>query len=212
MGQSSAGQSSEVPTSLPVDDWLAELGDSTGAPGGGAASGILLGVAASLFRMVAAYTPDDPRAAESAGRLVELRADALRAAETDGAVSADFGAALGLAPDHPDRGVRVREAALGAAHSAGRIGRVGIELIREMRLLREIGNPHLTADLAVGAAALASGIAGASVTLRANLRTARAHHAPPAALSEIVAEASQLSEAQREVEQFSAELSSEFDA
>ncbi|QYM63814.1 cyclodeaminase/cyclohydrolase family protein [Microbacterium sp. Se5.02b] len=57
---SSGGQSSEVPTSLPVDDWLAELGDSTGAPGGGAASGILLGVAASLFRMVAAYTPDDP--------------------------------------------------------------------------------------------------------------------------------------------------------
>ncbi|WP_396652593.1 cyclodeaminase/cyclohydrolase family protein [Microbacterium sp. Se5.02b] len=135
----------------------------------------------------------------------------MRAAEADGAVSADFGAALGLAPDHPDRDVRVRESALGAAHSAGRIGRVGVELIREMRLLREIGNPHLSADLAVGAAALASGIAGASVTLRANLRTARAHHASPTALSEIGAEASRLSHAQQEVEQFSAALSSEFD-
>lgn len=204
-------QRADVPTSTPLDSWLARLGQSTGAPGGGAASGVMIGIAAALLGMVASYTPDDPLVAECDHRLERLRNDALDAAEADGIASAGFGSALALPDDDPTRDARVRQAALDAAASSARLGAVGVRLIDEVRLLRERGNPHLAADLAVAAAALASGIAGASVNLRANLRVADAHHAQPDELRDLRTEDATLSAAHRLVTGMADELSAEFD-
>ncbi|WP_431070750.1 cyclodeaminase/cyclohydrolase family protein [Microbacterium phyllosphaerae] len=201
----------DVPTSIPLDDWLAKLGQSTGAPGGGAAAGVMLGIAASLLSMVAAYTPDDPRAAECGRRVARLRGEALQGTESDGVLSAEFGAALALPADDPDRDARVRAAAARAAESAARLGSSGAVLLRELRVMREIGNRSLSADLAVAAGALAAGLSGCSINLRANLRTARAHHAPAAALAELHVGAARLAESQQSATRIAAELSAEFD-
>jgi hypothetical protein len=97
---------SRVPVSLSLDAWLDRLSQRGGEPGGGAASGVMLAIGAALLHMVAAYTPDDERAQRSGQRAVELRVDALRAAEEDGVRSAALGAAL--AEDaSPDRDARM---------------------------------------------------------------------------------------------------------
>ncbi|KQQ66233.1 cyclodeaminase/cyclohydrolase family protein [Microbacterium sp. Leaf320] len=203
--------SADIPTSIPLDDWLAKLGQSTGAPGGGAASAVMLGIAASLLSMVAAYTPDDPRAAECGRRVARLRGEALQGAEGDGILSAEFGAALALPADDPDRDARVRTAAVRAAESAARLGSFGTALLSELRTLSEIGNRSLSADLAVAAGALAAGLSGSSVNLRANVRTARAHHASAAELAELQVNAVLLAEAHRSAEQITDGLSAKFE-
>ena len=195
----------DVPTSTPLDGWLAELAQPNGAPGGGAASGVMLGIAASLLRMVAEYTPDDPRAEECGDRLARTREEVLAAVEADGVASAGFGAALALPADDPDRDDRVRDAAIDAAESSARLGDIGIRLLPEARLLADIGNRHLSADLAVAVEALRAGIAGALINLRANLQTARAHGAT--ALETLDSDASRLSDAVRELAQIGDELS-----
>ena len=177
--------SGRVPTSTPLSRWLTELAQPTGAPGGGAAAGVMLGMSAALLHMVAEYTPDDPRAAHAAGRLAARRTEALAAAEADGVQSLEFGTALRLPAHEPTRDERVRDAALAAGRSSARLGEVGLALLPELRLLVEIGNPSLTADLAVGAEALVTGLAGASINLRANLQTARRHDARGVQLREL---------------------------
>jgi formiminotetrahydrofolate cyclodeaminase len=148
----------------------------------------MLALSAALLRMVAEYTPDDPRAIACAARLVDVRLTALGAAEADGVSSAELGAALRVAADDPARDDRVRDAAIRAARSSGALGGVGVGMLDELRLLREIGNPHLAADLAVAGEALSAGIAGASINLRANLRLAGAHGGAGGARGELEAD------------------------
>lgn len=198
----------DVPTSTPLDGWLAELAQPNGAPGGGAASGVMLGIAASLLRMVAEYTPDDPRAEECGGRLARTREEVLAAVESDGVVSAGFGAALALPADDPERDRRVRDAALDAAESSARLGAIGIRLLPELRLLAEIGNPNLRADLAVAVEALRAGLSGAIINLRSNLRIARKHDAPEEELTVLHAEQSRLGDTARKIGQLAEDLSS----
>lgn len=200
-------ESADVPVSTPLDAWLAQLAQPIGAPGGGAASGVMLGIGASLLRMVAEYTADDPRAADCADRLAHRREEALRAAESDGVVSAAFGAALALPDDDADREPRVREAAIEAARSSARLGALGAALLPELRLLDEIGNRTLVADLAVAAEALGAGIAGAVVNLRANVRTARRYDAPTSVVHELASEVDRLTAVRTEITALAARLS-----
>lgn len=201
----------DVPASTPLDDWLAALGRPIGAPGGGAASGVMLGIAAALLRMVAEYTIDDPQATESGRRLTGHRRDALAAAEADGVLSAEFGAALGMPTDDPGRESRVRDAAVAAADSSARLGAIGIRLLDEVRLLAEIGNPHLVSDLAVAAQALAAGLSGAIINLRANMRTARKHDAAESRLARLRADEARLSEARQAVSAIADEVAPPLD-
>lgn len=198
--------SPDVPTSTPLDGWLAELGQAQGAPGGGAASGVMLGIAASLLRMVAEYTHDEPRAVDCSGRLAEIRAEALAGVETDGIASAQFGAALARPTDDPARDGSVGDAAVAAAESSARLGAVGIRLISEVRLLDEIGNASLGADLAVATEALRAGIAGALITVQSNRTVARKHGADAAALRSIAEAAARLTEARHEAAQIADRL------
>ena len=82
--------SAHVPTSRPMDAWLDALSEPNGSPGGGAATGVLLGVAAALMGMVAAYAPDSAAASACAVRLERNRTDVLQAVEADGVLLADL--------------------------------------------------------------------------------------------------------------------------
>lgn len=165
----------EVRVSMPLDAWLDKLAQPTGAPGGGAACGVMIAIAAALLQMVAGYTPDDPRVMAAGERAVGHRDDALAAAEDDGVRSAQLGAALAESENASGRDTHVREAAVAAATSSARLGEIGAALATELRLIAERGNPNLAADLAVAAAALQAGIRGALTNLRANLDLAHGH-------------------------------------
>lgn len=198
----------DVPVSRPLDAWLGALSEAHGAPGGGAASGVMLGIAASLMGMVAAYSPDSPSASGSVEPLSLRRAEALRAVEADGVVSARLGAALALPSDDPDRDERVRDAALEAADSVVELGAVGIGLLPEARLLATAGNLHLAVDLAVAVEALGAGLSGASLNLRANLNVARSHGASRPRIAGLEAAVAGLSDVRQQVAQVAEELSS----
>jgi len=172
----------------------------------------MLAIAAALLRMVAEYTTDDARATECGERLAGLRLDILQAAESDGIVSAEFGAALALPRDAPDRDDSVRSAALDAADSAARIGSIGAKLLAEARLLVEIGNPSLVADLAVAVEALGAGLSGTVINVRANLQTARKHEAASSDLEALQAEVERLVGTRRAVADIGADLSPRLDA
>lgn len=193
-----------------MDGWLDALSRPTGSPGGGAASGVMLGLAAALMGMVAGYT-DDAAVAERARPLDSVRAELLQAVEADGVVSARFGAALALAPEDPAREETVRDAAVEAAQSVARLARIGITLVAEARVLADQGNPHLAVDLAVATEALGAGLAGASLNLRANLQLARRHGASPAMPTALEEEVGRLAEARTQVAQITAELSARLD-
>lgn len=205
--------SDEVPASAatPLAAWLAELAQPSGALGGGAASAVMLATSAALLRMVAEYTANDPRASACAERLASLRTDALDAAQIDGGRSAELGAALHLSAEDPDRDVRVRDAASAAARSSVSIGQVGRALISELRLIRQISNPQLAADVAVAAAALSAGVAGASINLRADLQTARRHDAPSSVVTALEAEVRCLAEDRGAAADISEQVAQTFD-
>lgn len=167
-------EDARVPVSMPLESWLDRLAQRGGAPGGGAASGVMLAIGAALLRMVSAYTPDDERAQRSGERAVTLQADALRAAEEDGIRSAALGAALAEASS-PDRDERIVATAFAGAESSARLGAVGAALAAELRVLADRGNPNLVADVAVAAEAIGAGLGGALTNLRANVELTRAH-------------------------------------
>lgn len=146
------------PLSMPLDAWLDRLAQPTGAPGGGAACGVIIAMGASLLHMVTAYTPDDERAQEAGHRVLARRARALAAAEVDGIRSSELGAAL-AEPEHPGRSARVRAAAIAAAGTSVELADVGAALRAELRVVEAVGNPNLAADTAVAAAAVAAGAA-----------------------------------------------------
>jgi len=174
------------PAETPLAEWVDRLAQAKGAPGGGAACGVLTGIAAGLLGMVAAYTADDLEARQAEQRLSDKRGLAMRAAEEDGVRSAAFGAALAM-DQGPDRERAVREATVDAVASALNVGRVAASLLEEVRLLADIGNPHVEADLRVAVEALRAALEGTNHTARANLdllarhRTAGDHLDPQVA-------------------------------
>lgn len=156
------------PAETPLAEWVDRLAQAKGAPGGGAACGVMTGIAAGLLGMVAAYTADDLEARRAEQRLSRTRRQAMNAAEEDGVRSAAFGAALAI-NQGPERERAVREATVDAVASALDVGRVAASLLEEVRLLADIGNPHVEADLRVAVEALRAALEGTNHTARANL-------------------------------------------
>ncbi len=86
-----------------VEEWTKALAESTGSPGGGGAgTGVMLSIAASLTSMVAGYTEaEEAQREQLAGihsRAHELRRTALQLADDDASASNAFGAAFRLDP------------------------------------------------------------------------------------------------------------------
>jgi formiminotetrahydrofolate cyclodeaminase len=150
-----------------IEHWTAGLAEANGDPGGGAAAGVMLAIAAGLISMVAGYSDAD----EIRERARELRAAALGAADEDAAASAAFGAAFRREDD--GRQDAIREASLEGARSSARLGDRARAAIPDLEHLAAHGDRTLVADVAVAAAALRAALASARTNLSYDLATLR---------------------------------------
>ena len=162
------------PAATPLAEWLARLAQAHGAPGGGAACAVMTAISAALLGMVAGYTADRAEARQAAHRLGVRRSAALTAAEEDGIRSAAFGAALAM-DEGPERDRAVRQASVDAIVSTLTVGRLGVSLVDDVRLL-------------VAVEALRAALEGANVTARANLDLLARHRTNDDGLDEQIVE------------------------
>jgi formiminotetrahydrofolate cyclodeaminase len=155
-----------------IDAWTRALARSTGSPGGGAASGVMLAMAYSLTSMVAGYTTvDDDREPELSAlkqRATTGRKTALRLADEDAEASQAFGRAFRLDPGD-GREEAIRDASVDAAESSADLGVTGAEAVGDLEWLARHGNPALVADIAVACGALRAAIAGARTNMSFDL-------------------------------------------
>ncbi|MBD8515648.1 cyclodeaminase/cyclohydrolase family protein [Plantibacter sp. CFBP 8804] len=173
-----------------VSTWMQALGTATGNPGGGAASGLMLAIAAGLTAMVAGYTrathaTEDARgrdSAEAEATIAALRARAearselaLRLADEDAHASRAFGSAFRL-PAGVGRDEAIRAASIEAAAASARLGEHAVDAIDDLAWLTEHGNPALIADVAVAIGALRAAITGARTNVSFDLGSVRSAH------------------------------------
>ncbi|WP_458107341.1 cyclodeaminase/cyclohydrolase family protein [Arthrobacter sp. R3-55] len=155
-----------------VEEWTKALAESTGSPGGGAGTGVMLSIAASLTSMVAGYTEvEDSEHQHLAGihaRARELRQVALHLADDDATASNAFGAAFRLDPG-PERDAAIHQASVDAAKASAVLGERAIRAIEDLAWLASHGNPALIADVVVGFGALRAAIAGARTNVSFDL-------------------------------------------
>jgi formiminotetrahydrofolate cyclodeaminase len=155
-----------------IDEWTEALAESTGSPGGGAASGVMLAIAYGLTSMVAGYTQLDGDLARECAELRERaragRETALRLADQDAAASESFGSAFRL-----ERGKQredaIRDASVEAARASAALGKQGTDVVSDLEWLTRHGNPALIADVAVACGALRAAIAGARTNISFDL-------------------------------------------
>ncbi|MCD4850478.1 cyclodeaminase/cyclohydrolase family protein [Arthrobacter sp. AK01] len=155
-----------------VEEWTKALAEATGSPGGGAGTGVMLSIAASLTSMVAGYTQAEEAQHEQLGdihaRAHALRQAALQLADDDASASNAFGAAFRLDPG-PERDAAIHQASVDAAEASGVLGKRAIEAIEDLGWLASKGNPALIADVVVGFGALRAAIAGARTNVSFDL-------------------------------------------
>lgn len=155
-----------------IDAWTEALARSTGSPGGGAASGVMLAMAYALTSMVAGYTEVDgelQHELDALGRRAATgRETALRLADEDAAASKSFGRAFRI-PSGDGREEAIREASVEAAQSSADLGRQGAEAVADLEWLAQHGNPALVADIAVACGALRAAVAGARTNMSFDL-------------------------------------------
>lgn len=155
-----------------VEDWTRALAESNGSPGGGAGTGVMLAIAASLTSMVAGYT--EPGEAQHAGlnalhaRAHALREAALRLADDDASASAAFGAAFRLEPG-PQREEAIHRASIEAAKASAVLGDRAIDAVEDLGWLASNGNPALIADVVVAFGALRAALTGARTNVSFDL-------------------------------------------
>jgi formiminotetrahydrofolate cyclodeaminase len=159
-----------------VEEWTRALAESTGSPGGGAGTGVMLAVAASLMSMVAGYTDADGGDREEAeairARAQTLRRAALELADGDAAASRAFGAAFRL-DRGPERDQAIRAASVDAAASSAVLGERAVAAIPDLAWLAAHGNPALVADVVVAFGALRAAVAGARTNVSFDLGSLR---------------------------------------
>lgn len=154
-----------------VEEWTSALAESTGSPGGGAGTGVMLAVAASLTSMVAGYSDGD-EVEGIRGRARDLRREALRLADEDSTASAAFGAAFRL-DRGPDRDEAISRASVDAAKASAVLGDRAIEAIDDLAWLAAHGNKALIADVVVAFGALRAAVAGARTNVSFDLASLR---------------------------------------
>ncbi|MGY3567445.1 cyclodeaminase/cyclohydrolase family protein [Sinomonas sp. RB5] len=159
-----------------VDVWTDALAQSTGSPGGGAGTGVMLAVAASLASMVAGYTEaEGSRRAEVdavRARARSLRETALRLADDDASASRAFGAAFRLEPG-PERDEAIHRASVDAARASAVLGEHAMDAIDDLAWLAAHGNRALIADVVVAFGALRAAVAGARTNVSFDLASLR---------------------------------------
>jgi formiminotetrahydrofolate cyclodeaminase len=155
-----------------VEDWTRALAESTGSPGGGAGTGVMLAIAASLTSMVAGYTEPSPQQRTELAAIHEraglLRQTALRLADEDASASEAFGAAFRQEPG-PEREDAIHRASVDAAKASAVLGDQAIAAIGDLGWLAANGNPALIADVVVAFGALRAAVTGARTNVSFDL-------------------------------------------
>lgn len=154
-----------------VEDWTTALAESTGSPGGGAGTGVMLAVAASLTSMVAGYSDGDEVEGIRACAQ-DLRRSALKLADEDATASKAFGAAFRL-DKGPERDEAIRRASVDAAKASAVLGDRAVEAIDDLAWLAHNGNKALVADVVVAFGALRAAVAGARTNVSFDLASLR---------------------------------------
>lgn len=150
-----------------LGDLLDSLAARTPAPGGGAAAGIVLALAAALCAMAARYSSSRLATAEEMAITADaLRARAIRLAGDD---SLAYGAVLAARrlPSGTDPAVREEAIATAMAQAVAvplEISEVSAEVARMATEIASAGNPNLLGD-ALAAQFLAEAAAAAAKTL-----------------------------------------------
>ena len=158
-----------------VEEWTKALAESTGSPGGGAGTGVMLAVAASLMSMVAGYTEAAERRDEAdaiQSRAQSLRDAALSLADDDASASQAFGAAFRLGRG-PERDDAIHHASVEAAKSSAALGERAMDAVDDLAWLASNGNPALIADVVVAFGALRAAVAGARTNVSFDLASLR---------------------------------------
>ena len=152
-----------------VEDWTRALAESNGSPGGGAGTGVMLAIAASLTSMVAGYTESGEAELNALHmRAHSLREAALRLADDDASASAAFGAAFRLEPG-PQREEAIHRASIEAAKASAVLGERAIDAIDDLGWLASNGNPALISDVVVAFGALRAAVTGARTNVSFDL-------------------------------------------
>lgn len=155
-----------------VDDWTRALAESVGSPGGGAGTGVMLAIAASLTSMVAGYTEADGQerseVASIQARSRSLRETALQLADDDASASQAFGAAFRLNPG-AEREEAIHRASVDAAKASAVLGERAMDAIGDLEWLASKGNPALIADIVVAFGALRATLTGARTNVSFDL-------------------------------------------
>jgi formiminotetrahydrofolate cyclodeaminase len=155
-----------------VEDWTQALAESKGSPGGGAGTGVMLAIAASLTSMVAGYTEAGEHQRSELNALHErahsLREAALRLADDDASASEAFGAAFRLEPG-PEREDAIHRASVEAAKASAVLGERAIGAVEDLGWLASNGNPALVADVVVAFGALRAAVTGARTNVSFDL-------------------------------------------
>lgn len=154
-----------------VEDWTRALAESTGSPGGGAGTGVMLAVAASLTSMVAGYS-DGGEVEGIRARAQDLRRSALKLADEDATASKAFGAAFRLEKG-PERDDAIARASVDAAKASAVLGERAVEAIEDLAWLAHNGNKALVADVVVAFGALRAAVAGARTNVSFDLASLR---------------------------------------
>jgi formiminotetrahydrofolate cyclodeaminase len=159
-----------------VEEWTEALAKSKGSPGGGAGTGVMLAIAASLASMVAGYTePGDEQREQLAhiqSRAQTLRRTALQLADDDAAASEAFGAAFRLEPGR-ERDDAIHRASVNAAKASAVLGEHAVKAVEDLGWLAANGNPALIADVVVAFGALRAAVTGARTNVSFDLATLR---------------------------------------
>ncbi|GAA4918257.1 cyclodeaminase/cyclohydrolase family protein [Nesterenkonia rhizosphaerae] len=157
-----------------LHEWTQALAESKGFPGGGAAAGVMLSIAASLTSMVAGYTEPAEHhredLADIRSRAQALAEEALQLADDDAAASEAFGAAFRKQAG-PERQRAIEEASVFAAEASAALGTKAIAAIDDLEWLAVNGKSALIADVAVALGALRAAMVGARTNVSFDLHT-----------------------------------------
>ncbi|WP_461190074.1 cyclodeaminase/cyclohydrolase family protein [Arthrobacter sp. Z4-13] len=159
-----------------VEEWTQALAEAKGSPGGGAGTGVMLAIAASLASMVAGYTEPGQglggQLTDLHARARSLRKTALQLADDDAAASEAFGAAFRLEPGQ-ERDRAIHRASVNAAKASAVLGERAMEAIEDLGWLAANGNQALIADIVVAFGALRAAVTGARTNVSFDLATLR---------------------------------------
>ena len=162
-----------------IGGWLAALGSSEPAPGGGAAAALQAAMAAALVEMVCNLTVGRPAYAEHEATLTALRdrAAVLRTEATGlaaedatafTAVIAAYRLPRETEAESEARSARIQAALAGAADVPRRTALAASEVLDLAEQLTPIGNLNVIADAAAGAASARAALQTALVNIDAN--------------------------------------------